>query len=120
MIIYCLGAFFINTRGQSMTVDEKNVEERRPVMERANIMNERVSVIKSVSGKIQCYEDFYCFKHKFKDAIHKNEVGIEQLLKCIKPTTSNCPFSIQSEKEYYCKCPLRVYLIREFNLQSLI
>ena len=89
-------------------------------MEQENMEDERLDVINSVSGKIQCYEDFYCFKHKFKDAIHTKEVGIEQLLKCIKTIISNCPFSILAETERYCKCPLRVYLMREFNMQSLI
>ncbi len=71
--------------------------------------------LEKIIGKMQCPEDFKCYKSNFKNICKIEDIGLDSFLKCLEKDVKNCPFSIYFGGVYFCKCPLRLYIAKELS-----
>ena len=57
-----------------------------------------------------CPKDFKCVKSDFKDMCNAKDVGLDHFLMCLAEKPFECPSSIKHNNEYYCDCPLRIFI----------
>jgi len=64
---------------------------------------------------MECQRDFECYKSGFSNLSKIKDAGIEIFLKCSKKNPKLCKFSFSFGYEYFCKCPLRVYVAKKLK-----
>jgi len=74
-----------------------------------------ISELESIIGRLKCPRDFYCYKSRESSLSKKNQVDLESFFTCLEEKIDNCTFSLSSEKQSYCKCPLRNYISNQLN-----
>ena len=71
--------------------------------------------IEQIIGELNCRKDFKCYKSGFTDLCKARDIGLDSFLECLEEAPYRCPFSVHFGREYYCKCPLRVYIAKKEN-----
>ncbi len=71
--------------------------------------------IEEIIGQMSCPKDFKCAKSGFKYLCMAKDIGLKSHLLCIEKAPFECGFSLSVDKDYYCACPLRVYLAQHLE-----
>jgi hypothetical protein len=71
--------------------------------------------VDEIRKRMKCSKGFYCAESGFEKLCKAKDIGLKNHLLCLENASAACDFSLLLEKEYYCACPLRVYLTK--NLQ---
>jgi hypothetical protein len=71
--------------------------------------------IEEIIGQLSCPKNFKCAASGFEYLCTAKDVGIDTYLLCQDHTSFWCRFSIEVNHEYFCSCPLRVYLAKHLG-----
>jgi hypothetical protein len=76
---------------------------------------QRKPKLEEIIGGLQCPINFRCYKSKYKDLCKAQDIGMESFLVCLDKNPPKCNFSFSFGFKYFCKCPLRVFIAKEFK-----
>jgi hypothetical protein len=76
---------------------------------------QRKPKLDEIIGGLQCPVNFRCYKSKYKDLCKAQDIGMESFLVCLDKNPQKCKFSFSFGFKYFCKCPLRVFIAKEFK-----
>jgi hypothetical protein len=71
--------------------------------------------IKEIIGDIKCPREFCCLKTGFDKTCKTKDVGLKDFLECLEEDGPLCQFSVSYGSNYYCSCPLRVYICKKLG-----
>jgi hypothetical protein len=71
--------------------------------------------IEELIGEMHCPKDFKCVESGFELLCEAKDVGLDHHLVCLEPTAFQCRFSLMVERDYYCGCPLRIYIAKHLG-----
>jgi hypothetical protein len=71
--------------------------------------------IEEIIGQMQCAKDFQCYKSGFEILSKTKDIGLELYLQCLEENVFGCQFSVRFGGNYFCECPLRVYIAKEMK-----
>jgi hypothetical protein len=71
--------------------------------------------IEEIIGQMACPKDFPCYKQRFHNLCRAKDIGLESYVLCLDNSPNGCTFSVRYGYSYYCECPLRVYLAKNFG-----
>ena len=77
--------------------------------------NNRASEIEKIISTIECKKDIKCYESNFENICKAKDIGLKLFLVCLEENPQTCHFSLSFGKEYYCKCPLRIYIAKELK-----
>jgi hypothetical protein len=60
-------------------------------------------------SECQCYKPGVGFTCKAMD------IGLESFVQCLEKSSRWCPFSVPCADSRFCKCPARVYCVKELE-----
>jgi hypothetical protein len=63
-----------------------------------------------------CSEDFHLHKHPFHNLCKAKDIGCDSYVECLEEHPFDCKFSFRSGYSYYCRSPLRVYVVKKYAL----
>lgn len=72
--------------------------------------------IEKIIGGISCQKDFKCYKSGFKNLCKAKDTGLNEYLDCLEENPRSCEFSLTFGFGNLCRCPLRVYIMKELNI----
>jgi hypothetical protein len=71
--------------------------------------------VEQILGGIRCPKNLQCCESGFVDICRAEDVGLDSFLKCLEGEPRDCVYSIGYGENYYCKCPLRVYIAKHLK-----
>jgi hypothetical protein len=71
--------------------------------------------IKKIIGHMQCPKDFKCASSGFKKLCLARDCGMDHYLECHEDNPFACKFVILFGEQYFCQCPLRVYIAKQLE-----
>ena len=78
------------------------------------VLNEKAKrEIQEIMTKMRCPEDFRCYTSGFERLCKARDIGLKLYLQCLEEQPNECNFSFHCGDEFYCSCPLRVYLAKK-------
>jgi hypothetical protein len=63
-----------------------------------------------------CHRDFQCYKSDFTKLCNMVLIGDGDLIECLDRARQSCLSSLPFDSSFFCLCPLRAYIAREFNV----
>jgi len=75
--------------------------------------------VNEIRKRMKCSKGFQCAESGFNKLCKAKDVGLKRHLLCLESGAASCDFSLFVEKKYYCACPLRVYLIRNLQIENM-
>ena len=75
-----------------------------------------VQQVDEIRKRMKCSKGFQCAESGFEKLCKAKDIGYKRHLLCLEVDSALCDFSLFLGKKYYCACPLRVYLTK--NLQK--
>jgi hypothetical protein len=69
--------------------------------------------IEKIIGQMQCSKDFQCYKSGFEILSKIKDIGLASHVQCLEENVFGCQFSVRFGGNYFCECPLRVYIAKE-------
>ena len=85
-------------------------------MKKGNLMKRIIREnIKQIIGEMQCPKDFKCAKSGFEKLCKAKYNCKKKQLECLESDPTDCEFSIDSVNEYFCSCPLRIFIARKLG-----
>ncbi|HUU49944.1 MAG TPA: hypothetical protein VMW81_03165 [Nitrospinota bacterium] len=85
-------------------------------MKYTKLQKEQKRRIEKIIARMECPKDFICYKSGFENLCEARDVGLESFLECLEKNPWECTFSISFGTAYYCRCPLRFYIIKELKV----
>lgn len=70
--------------------------------------NDKEKIEKIISG-FKCPKDFKCYRSGFDNLCKAKDIG---LILCLEKDPQSCAFALSFRDEHFCKCPLRIYIIK--------
>lgn len=74
-----------------------------------------MKAIEEIIGEMKCPKYLKCYKLGFKNLCKAQDIGIDTFLECLEENPQDCKFSLSFGFGYFCKCPLRIYIIKELK-----
>jgi hypothetical protein len=71
--------------------------------------------VEKIVGRLKCPKDFYCYKYSSNSLSNKENRGLKQFSFCLHEQLQECTFSVPSQNNFLCKCPLRDYIAKELE-----
>ena len=71
--------------------------------------------IEEIIGKLKCPKDFICYRSGFNILCKVRGIGEELFLECLEEKPRECKFSMFLGRSYWCRCPLRAYIYKNFK-----
>jgi len=71
--------------------------------------------IEAIIGQLNCQKNFKCATSGFENLCKAKDIGIDTHLQCHDNAPFLCGFSLKVDREYFCSCPLRVYLAKHLG-----
>ncbi len=93
-------------------LQEKEFKSGNNCMELAE---EQKSEIEEIRRKMSCPNNFQCYKSGFSELCKARDIGMKTFLECLEEEPESKAFSLSFGDRYFCKCPLRVYIAKEFD-----
>jgi hypothetical protein len=78
------------------------------------ITKEQARQIERITSEMECPKDFKCRKSGFENLCKTKLVAGDQLVECLEE--SKCRFALTFGASAFCKCPLRIYIARNFKI----
>ena len=66
--------------------------------------------IEELMAGMQCPRNFACAENGFERLCEAVDLGLESYIQCLAKKPSACTFALSFGNNYFCRCPLRVYL----------
>jgi hypothetical protein len=93
-------------------LQENEFKSRNDCMELAE---EQKSKIEEIRLKMNCHNNFQCYQSGFSELCKARDIGMETFIECLEEKPGRKVFSLSYGDKYFCKCPLRVYIAKEFD-----
>ena len=71
--------------------------------------------VKKVLGDHRCNKNLKCARGGLAELCKAREIGSDLFMVCLEEDP-NCSFTISFGHGFMCKCPVRVYLSKEFKI----
>jgi hypothetical protein len=71
--------------------------------------------IQEIMQQVECKRDFQCYMSGFKDLRKIKDIGMPDSVRCLSKGPENCEYSFAFGDSYFCKCPLRIYIAKNFK-----
>ncbi|MEW6219780.1 MAG: hypothetical protein AB1634_09650 [Thermodesulfobacteriota bacterium] len=71
--------------------------------------------IAEILTELDCPKAFRCVEQGFVQLCRAVDVGRATYLACFEPLPAACRFALDLGGEHYCRCPLRVYLMKHLQ-----
>jgi hypothetical protein len=71
--------------------------------------------IKKIMSGMQCKKNFACSESGFKRLCKAENIGIENVIRCLEEKPSVCSFALPFGDVHYCQCQLRIYLSKKLK-----
>jgi len=71
--------------------------------------------IEEIMSGMKCSKEFICYKSGLKQLCNTKDIGIEAYVECLEKTPPYCSFAFPFASVHLCKCPMRVFIAKEFN-----
>jgi hypothetical protein len=78
------------------------------------ITQERKTQIEEIISGMECPKDFKCYKSGFEDLAKIRIFRDDDLVECLEERSQLCKFSFDFGLGYFCRCPLRIYIAKNF------
>ena len=80
------------------------------------ITQEHKTQIEEIISDIECQKEFKCFKSGFAELCKAQIFGSGEMVECLDEYPHRCNFSFGFGRSYLCKCSLRKYITKNFNM----
>jgi len=77
--------------------------------------NSHKKKIEEITCRIQCTKDKKCYEANIENICKAEDIGLPTHLICLEENPQHCSFSLSIGGKYYCGCPLRFYIAKEFK-----
>ena len=71
--------------------------------------------IEEIMEGMNCPKAFRCADAGFEGLCQARDFGLENYLECHDDEPRNCSFALPYAHEFFCQCPLRVYLAKKLR-----
>jgi len=71
--------------------------------------------VEEITSAMECPKDFICYKSGFENLSKVNIIGDAKLVECLNTKANTCRYSFSFVSGYFCKCPLRYYIAKNFH-----
>ena len=71
--------------------------------------------IQEIIDGLMCPKDFICYTSEFKSLCRAEDIGLESFIVCLVADPKECKFSIHFGGLFFCHCPLRVSVAKNFK-----
>ena len=79
-------------------------------------MEEKVrKKIDEILAGMECPKNFKCAEHGLERLCEAVDIGLEHFIQCREKHPENCTFALSFGNNYFCQCPLRVYLHKKLK-----
>jgi hypothetical protein len=78
-------------------------------------MKEQDKRMEELIAGMHCPKGFKCIDSSSDDLCRARDVGLENYLECLENNPYTCKFTLRFGDEYFCHCPLRVYLNKKLK-----
>ncbi len=72
--------------------------------------------IKQKIKACECTKKIKCIDTNFQDVAPVKSVAAGELLECYTDRAAGCKFALPFGGTYFCRCPVRAYLFKQFNI----
>jgi hypothetical protein len=72
--------------------------------------------IEEIVSQTPCPKNFRCYEQGFRDLCPVRDIGLELFVICLDSSPNGCTFSVRYGYSNYCRCPLRVYVAKQFKM----
>ena len=79
------------------------------------ISQEHKAQIEEIISGMECPKDFKCYKSGFDDLAKIRIFQDGELIECLDESSWLCKLSFNFGHGYFCKCPLRKYIAKNFH-----
>jgi hypothetical protein len=69
--------------------------------------------ISEIMNKIECPNDFECYKKGIENFHNIKIIGLGDVIECTRKNSNNCIYSFSFGYSYFCKCPLLHHLVKK-------
>jgi hypothetical protein len=80
-----------------------------------NIEQSHQRQIEEIMSGMKCSKEFICYKSGFKQLCNARDIGIAAYVECLAKRPPDCSFTFPFASVHLCKCPMRVFIAKEFN-----
>ena len=77
------------------------------------VTQEHKTQIKEIISGIECPKDCECYKSEFESLCKIRILG--EVVECLDDNSQLCRFSFNFGFGYFCNCPLRKYIAKNFS-----
>jgi len=74
--------------------------------------------IRKILDGLQCPKDFACYTSGLKNFCEAMDIGLQAFLLCLESSSKECKFSVGYGDKYFCQCPLRVYIAKNYRSET--
>ena len=79
------------------------------------ITKEQKKEIREIISGMKCPKNFECYESGF-EKLCKAKIFLDgEMVRCLEEITQSCKFSFNFGLGYFCECPLRKYIARNFK-----
>ncbi|PIQ90312.1 MAG: hypothetical protein COV71_05145 [Candidatus Omnitrophica bacterium CG11_big_fil_rev_8_21_14_0_20_41_12] len=80
-----------------------------------NISQECKKKIEKIMAEFKCPKDFKCYKAGLENICKAKDRGLIKYIDCLEADPMDCIFAVAFGTGYFCRCPLRVYIVKELK-----
>ena len=80
------------------------------------IVQENKTQIEEIISGMECPKDFVCYESGFEDLCKTQIFRDGELIECLEESSQSCKFSFNFGLGYFCRCPLRRYIAKNFHM----
>jgi len=74
------------------------------------------SRLKKLKDNTHCTKNFRCFESGFKEICNAEDIILSAFVACKDLNPAFCKFSLFLGTSYYCNCPVRIFLAKEYDI----
>ena len=101
----------LNHKAYSAPKDHTHIKNGKELRLEQNLEKE----LREAMGDIECPKGFKCCTEGLEKLCKAQDVGLEEFLECLEENPLECTFSVHYGAVFYCRCPLRVYIVKKFG-----
>ena len=64
---------------------------------------------------LHCSKRFRCVESAVVDLCDAKDIGLEGYVQCLDMNFASCPFVLSMGETHYCRCPIRLQIVKEFK-----
>ena len=68
--------------------------------------------LSGLKAETNCAKSFRCLEVDNDDICKAGRLWLTELVECIEESAMECNFALKVESKIFCKCPLRIYLLK--------